>query len=161
PASSAPGAALRERMSGPIARDPRRPQSPQRHPPAAVDAGVLPAAFGPGTSDAPVSTQSLFVGLVLTAENGDVEAYLVNNTATLYERVLARTGMYAEMDDDLLESTVGVRKGVLPPFSALLLEASPWWERDYSIWYQLELQTSDSAKPVRVAFGIPNDDWRL
>jgi hypothetical protein len=122
----------------------------------------LSPPFAPGYIDQPISTHSLFVGLVLTTDEGDVEAYLVNNTPSTYTRVVTRTGMYSDGDGEFVESTVAVRDhGPLRLFSALLLEASTKWMRDFYIWYRVELWSTPTDEPVRADFHIPKRVWSL
>jgi hypothetical protein len=127
---------------------------------SASTVGSMPVPFGPGRSSEPVASQSLFVCLVMSTQDGDVGVYLVNNTALAFTRVMTRTGMYAELDTSLLESTVGTReRGSLGPFQALLVEESPWWERDFYIWYQFSLSLAGSPEVLNGTFGIPRDVW--
>ena len=65
------------------------------------------------------------------------------------------------MDTGLLESTIGTKeRGSLGPFQALLIEESPWWERDFYIWYQFSLSLAGSPEVLDGTFGIPKDVWR-
>jgi len=98
----------------------------------------------------------LFVGFVMPNPWGDFFLYLVNGTKTYYKRVLALTGMFASMDNDLLESShARSEKGDLPPCSSLLLEKGSSYDLDFVIWYHLDLFQGDSdQRPVHAFLSI-------
>jgi len=92
--------------------------------------------------------ERVFAAFVKPEEWGDYSVYLVNNTPVQYRRVVALTGMYMSVDEDLLESTRATHEwGELPPHSAILLEDGDYRDLDFVIWHHLDLVPADPALP--------------
>jgi hypothetical protein len=91
--------------------------------------------------------ERVFVAFVKPEEWGDFSVYLVNNTPAHYRRVVTLTGMFASVDEDLLESTrARADRGELLPYSTILLEDGDYRDLDFVIWYHLDLVPADPAR---------------
>jgi hypothetical protein len=106
--------------------------------------------------DVGAKDQDPFVALVPEDDAGGIAAYLVNPSGRTFVRVDTLSGMFATGDEGLIESSqASNRRGALGPRVAMLLERSPGWERDFVIWYALDLYPEGSRRVDRYSFTIP------
>ena len=102
-------------------------------------------------------SRELFVGFVMSnAYPYEYHAYLVNNSVKHYSRVQSLTGAYCSIDDDLLQTGMGLKeRGELPARSYMLIEKGDGDDLDFVIWYDLDLYDSEGVLVERRNFRLP------
>lgn len=115
--------------------------------------------------------------LFLTEDGkGMYYVFLVNPTDTKYIKVKKLTGSFTSMGDDLIETGKAVFDlPALQPHSHIQIDNIDWRERDFTIWYQLDLTSEENTRiylkgsvPKRivsnkefVAYGVDQEGWVL
>jgi hypothetical protein len=115
--------------------------------------------------------------LLNTDGDGMYYVFLVNPTNKKYENVKKLTGAFTSIDNDLLETSKAVF--ILPelqPNSYIQIDDIDWRERDFTIWYQLDLISEDGTKMYLkgsvpkyldkeekelIAYGVNKEGWAL
>lgn len=88
----------------------------------------------------------LFLILGKRDKEGLYHVYLANTTDQQYTKVKKLTGAFTSVDDDLLETSKAVFD--LPdllPRSCIEIDDIDWQERDFTVWYQLDLATEQGS----------------
>lgn len=98
-------------------------------------------------------SERVYIGLVRRPALREYAIYLVNNSDVAYERVVSFTGMFASVDDSLLDSSrAGHDWGPLAPRVAMMLEDGDANDLDFIIWYWIDLYVSSKDDPVKLWF---------
>lgn len=94
--------------------------------------------------------------LLLTEDQkGMYFVFLVNPTDRKYVSNKKLTGAFTSMGDDLLETSKAVFElPELLPNSYIQIDDIDWRERDFTIWYQLDL-TSEGGSKVYLTGSVP------
>lgn len=104
----------------------------------------------------------LFLILGKRDKEGLYHVFLANPSNQSYTKVKKLTGAFASDGDNLIETSKAVFDlPDLPPHSCIEIDDIDWMERDFTVWYQLDLATKQGDwKYLRgsVPKSLPDED---